>query len=189
MAKNFTFSAESFPLHAGVESLLRSKGAIFMDFGSAAYVKSELIPPLLLGLIASENSDGSNQNSHEIAILSSELEKSSQERSILTEKLKLLEEEIASQKNQSATAFGNVEIVGGEQSQPPADMNSTSPSLAQFSEESSRHSNESLQKELQKVRSQSIEAIASLKVLEEENEGLRQELDDLRRRCMPTMDQ
>ncbi|MGI0015756.1 MAG: hypothetical protein ACREBU_20255, partial [Nitrososphaera sp.] len=47
-------------------------------------------------------------------------------------------------------------------------------------DESLKQLNDKLRKELDQVRGESIEAIASMKVLEAENDELRQELDQLR---------
>ena len=51
---------------------------------------------------------------------------------------------------------------------------------AGLSDKKLRQSYEKLQKEFQQLRSQSAEAITSLKVLEDENEELRQELERLK---------
>ena len=49
--KLFTFNASSFPLDPSVESFLKSKGALSLDFGTFAYVNSEMMPAVLSELV------------------------------------------------------------------------------------------------------------------------------------------
>ena len=49
--KRFTFNASSFALDPAVENLLKSKGAIAIDFGMMQYVSSEAMPAILSELV------------------------------------------------------------------------------------------------------------------------------------------
>jgi hypothetical protein len=52
MKKYFTFSAGSFARVPAIEALLRSRNAIYMEFGSSACVRSEQVPLMLSELHA-----------------------------------------------------------------------------------------------------------------------------------------
>lgn len=112
MTKFFTFSADSVSLNPSVESFLRSKNAIFMDFGSAAYVNSVMMPSVFFELIASAEVDRITgvdrfaQQSGE-GVPEEALQNVAKEMSRLNEELALKEAEIASQKSQLASAMKN----------------------------------------------------------------------------------
>lgn len=191
MTKFFTFSADSISLDPGVESFLRSKNAIFMDFGSAAYVNSAMMPSVFSELIASAEMDRITvvdrvaQQSGE-AVLKEALQNAVQEMARLSEKIALQEAEITSQESQLAGAMKNIANLEAENLPFTAQGNMSS--ITQSSPDASELASLSydrLQKEFQILRSQNIEAIASLKVLEEENYELRLEIEDKRAQTAP----
>jgi chromosome segregation ATPase len=90
--------------------------------------------------------------------------------------------EIASLKEQASSALGTVETLEAENIRLQHALSNASNQVPKGAadNETLRQSFKKLQMELQQVRSQSIEAITSLKVLEDENEELRRELENLR---------
>ena len=179
MEKLFTFSAESFSLDSDVESFLRTKKVIYMDFGLKAYIKSEAMPSILSELVSIAKVYSTQDNSTEL--LRVELEKNLQEKAGLIARTGQMETELTSLRSQLAGTLQQVQKLDGENlwlSSQKNRPNSSQPS--ESSNDALRLSYEKLRKEFQILLSQSIESIASLKVLEEENEELRQELENLR---------
>lgn len=130
--KTFTFNASSFALNPSVESFLKSKGAIAIDLGTAAYINSEAMPVILLELVDRSSKTDSPPDTDLVAQLKAE-------------NLRL----------QMALKSAQAAIHTGQR-------------------------DEKLQKQFQQLQSQSAEAITSLKVLEEENDELREEIERLR---------
>jgi chromosome segregation ATPase len=184
MPKLFTFSAESFGLSPEVEALLRSKNAIFMDFGSAAYVRSESIASTMSELISGQQSSQSASNrtiSSEIAAMQSQLEKTNKEIQVLLARLEGKENEAISLQKRVQDSTKIIEGLKTENLRLSALVNTQSATQVVYGDtETLRDSYQKLQLAFQSLRSQNIEAIASLKVLEEENDDLRDELEALR---------
>ena len=188
--KIFTFNASSFTLDPSLESFLRSKNAISMDFGAAAYLDSELMPQLLTELVngSSANSNSLNDTDLltklrlEVGNLEVERDKIAGENRLLTTQTQAQTAEITSLKDQTSFALRTVETLEAEKIRlQHAVRNAASqPPKGSTEYESLRQAFEKLQKELQQVRGESVEAITSLKVLEDENEELRLELENLR---------
>lgn len=178
MEKSFTFSADSFPLSPDVESFLRTRKAIYMDFGSSAYVKSDSIPSIMSELLLKATVESNQKDT--VEFLKKELEKVTQEKTALADKLSLLTSETWSLRNHISGMMEDLEKTRAENLQLSQKITSLSIRIPDANNEGLRQSHEKLQKEFEKLRGQSIEAITSLKVLEEENEELQRELDGLK---------
>lgn len=191
----FTFNASSFPLDPSVESYLKSKGALSLDFGRFAYINSEMMPAVLLDLIESNKTDAQSSNSELVAQLEAEIGRYSAERqkmledtSKLVAQVKSYSAEISTLKAQASESAKMVEALKAEnarlqsitKSAPPPNTQSTLQPSSATADDRLRQSYEKLLKDFQMLRSQNAETITSLKVLEDENEELMQELERLR---------
>jgi len=191
----FTFNASSFPLDPSVESYLKSKGALSLDFGRFAYINSEMMPAVLLDLIESNKTDAQSSNSELVAQLEAEIGRYSAERqkmledtSKLVAQVKSYSAEISTLKAQASESAKMVEALKAEnarlqsitKSAPPPNAQSTLQPSSATADDRLRQSYEKLLKDFQMLRSQNAETITSLKVLEDENEELMQELERLR---------
>jgi regulator of replication initiation timing len=187
--KMFTFNASSFGLDAKVEEFLRAKGAVTLDFGALAYVNSEAMPVILSELLTkSSGRDSSSDAEAVVAQLRIELAKFSSERQKLVEdnagmvsQVKSSSAEISVLKEQVAGSSRAIDALRAENSRLAATKSILATQQhATTQDDKLRQSYEKLVKEFQDLRSQSIEAITSVKVLEEENDALREELEALR---------
>jgi chromosome segregation ATPase len=190
-SKVFTFNASSFALDPSLESFLRSKNAISMDFGAAVYLDSELMPKILAELVnrssavsapAQNEADLSAKPSLQAAELEAQRDKLAAENRVLASQAQAQLAEIAVLKEQASSALRTVETLEAENVRLQHAVSNASSHVPKSAADNEifRQSCEKLQKELQQVRGQSIEAITSLKVLEDENEELRAELENLR---------
>ncbi|GEM_PF-1226596 len=189
-SKLYSFNAGSFRLGEPVVALLKSKGAISLDFGSAAYIDSEAIPAIISELVEKANSAPEKCNHEQlIADLKHELARSIEEReNIANENVRLSFDlkagilEIQSLKTQLEDckkvianlneAARHVNTARVEQATEAAKAAPQSAGVTQ--------ADEKVKKELQQLRHEHVEAIASLKVLEDENEELRNEIEALK---------
>lgn len=176
--KLFTFNASSFTLDASVESMLRSKGAITLDFGSSAYINSDLIPLILADLVEKSSGAASAelvaQLNAEIARVNSQNQKITEDGAKLAQQLKSATAEVASLKEQIAGANRTIESLKAESARlQVAQKSAPQPAL-------DRAQYDKIVREFQQLKAQNAEAITSLKVLEDENEELREELDSLK---------
>lgn len=192
--KLFTFNASSFSLDPSIEGYLKSKGALSLDFGRFAYINSEMMPAILSELIES-NKDDTPSNLELVAQLKAEVGRYSAEKQKMLEDAAKLETQVQSYsaqvsmlQAQAAEAAKTVEALKTEnarlqtmvKSAPlPTTQSTLQPSPA-TSDDKLKQSYEKLVKDYQLLRSQNAEAITSLKVLEEENEELMQELERMR---------
>jgi chromosome segregation ATPase len=184
MPKLFTFSAESFGLSPEVEALLRSKNAIFMDFGSSAYVKSEGVSSIMLELMSIDKSSQTGETTiidAEREAMQSQLEKLNKYVPELVGKLDSKQSEVVALNGRVEEFIRAIEGLKAENLRLSALVKSNDLGGA-LNEETgtTRAVYEKLQSAFQDLRSQHIEAIASLKVLEEENDELRKEIESLR---------
>ncbi|MGH9991053.1 MAG: hypothetical protein ACREAZ_00185 [Nitrososphaera sp.] len=193
-SKIFCFDASSFTLEPSIESFLRSNDALRMDFGNAAYVDSEKMPQILAGLMSESSSRvSSNENllmelRAELSLLHAECEKLVGVNANLSSRVDSQSTEIASLKEQLSSALKKAENLEAEDARLQLALKSSSQAASNTvhtNDESLKQLNDKLRKELDQVRGESIEAIASMKVLEAENEELRQELDQLRGQLKP----
>jgi chromosome segregation ATPase len=187
-AKLFTFNASSFSLDQSVEGFLKSKGAISLDFGATAYINSEAMPAVLSELVERSRTEASS-NANMIAQLQAEVGRYAAERQKLVEdnaklasQFRSYSSEVAALKEQAENAVELIETLKAEnarlqtaQKNAPAKV----PPAAQ-GDDKLKQLYEKLQKEFQALRAQNAEALASLKVLEDENDELTQELELLR---------
>jgi phage shock protein A len=188
--KLFAFNAGSFSLGIRVEDFLKSKGAIALDFGSSAYINSEAMAVILSELVEKSEATSSSAASAEttMATLRAELGRFSAERQRLMEdnarlasQVQSLGSEVASLKEHIAGSARTIEALKAENSRmAAASKTPTQAQAPQPADDRMRLSYEKLAKEFQELRRQSAEAITSLKVLEEENEELREEVESLR---------
>jgi hypothetical protein len=188
--KLYTFNASSFSLDAKVEEFLKARGAISLDFGSYAYVNSDIMPVLLSELLERPAAGSPDAAAVVVGQLKAELTKFAAERQRLMEEsarmatqLKASSAENASLKEQAAASAKVAEALRAENAR--LKVASVPPSAAQAQSQTSadpllKQSYERLVKEFQQLRSQSIEAITSLKVLEDENTNLQEEIEMLR---------
>lgn len=160
MSKLYSFNAGSFYLDDSVAELLKSKGAISLDFGTAAYINSEAMPSILADLL-------SHNSVEQLEILVQQNQKVAAQNSQLAVQLDSSAAEITRLTQQLAVAQKTIETL--KSSPQPADFDSRM-----------KQAYEKLQKEFNALRTSSIEAITSLKVLEEENDQLHDELDKLK---------
>lgn len=183
----FSFNASSFALDPSVESFLKSKGAISLDFGYTAYINAEAMPAILSEMVerskadASSNADLVAQLKAEVGRFGAERQKVMEDNVRLASQLRSITGEAAALKEKVDSAARVIEALKAENLRLQAAKNTTAaaPAAAQ-ADPRLKESFEKLQKEFQHLRSQSAEAITSLKVLEEENEELNEELEHLR---------
>jgi len=186
-AKLFTFNAGSFPLDPSVESFLKVKGAISLDFGVTAYINSEAMPAVLSELVERGKMD-SPSNVDLVPRLKveggrycAESQKIMEDNVRLESQIRSHSAEAAALKEQAAGAARLVEVLKAENARLQAALkNASAIKTVQGDDDKLKQSNDKLQKEFQELRAQSAESLASLKVLEDENEELMQELDQLR---------
>jgi hypothetical protein len=181
--KLFTFNASSFTLDPSVEGFLKSKGAISLDFGATAYVNSEAMPAILLELVEKSKTDVSNadlvaQLRAEAGMHGAERQKTMEDNARLASQVRSYSEEAAALKEQAAGAARLIEALKAENARFQAALKNA-PQTAQ-GDDKLKQSYEKLLKEFHELRAQSAEALTSLKVLEDENEELRQELELLK---------
>ena len=186
-AKLFTFNAGSFPLDPSVESFLKVKGAISLDFGVTAYINSEAMPAVLSELVergkmdSPSNVDLVPQLKAEVGRYGAESQKIMEDNVRLESQIRSHSAEAAALKEQAAGAARLVEVLKAENARLQAALkNASAIKTVQGDDDKLKQSNDKLQKEFQELRAQSAESLASLKVLEDENEELMQELDQLR---------
>jgi chromosome segregation ATPase len=186
-AKLFTFNAGSFALDPSVEGFLKLKNAISLDFGATAYINCEAMPSILLDLVERSMTDASNaglvtQLKAELGRFSAEKQKMGEDNAKLASQLHSNSIEMAALKEQAANNAKTVEALRTENARLQTALKNEAKAIVQVapSDDKLKQSYEKLQKEFQSLRSQSIDAITSLKVLEDENEELRQELDQLK---------
>lgn len=184
--KLYTFNASSFGLEAPVEDFLKARGAIALDFGSYAYVSSDAMPALLSELV---ERSASSSDAAAVEQLKTELNKFAAERQRLIEdgarlasQLKSSSAEVASLKEQAAAASRAAETLRAENARLKAAAVPAAPTKAPpaAADMMLKQSYERLVREFQQLRSQSIEAITSVKVLEDENTNLQEEIEMLR---------
>ena len=190
--KRFTFNASSFALDPAVENLLKSKGAIAIDFGMMEYVSSEAMPAILSELLerskldAPSDADFVVQLKAEISRIGAEKQKMMEDSVRLASELRSHSAEVAALKEEAEGTAKVIESLKAENMRLQLALKTVqqaTPAAKQAAGQSDkklRQSYEKLQKEFQQLRSQSAEAITSLKVLEDENEELRQELERLK---------
>lgn len=176
--KLFTFNASSFTLDAAVEGLLRSRGAITLDFGSSAYINSDLVPLIMAELVEKSSSAASEelvaQLRADIVLSEAQCQKMAEDGARLAQQLKSAGAEVASLKEQLAGANKTLESLKAESARlQVAQKSAPAPAIdmAQY---------DKIARELHQLKAQNAEAITSLKVLEDENEDLREELDSLK---------
>ncbi len=184
--KLFSFNAGSFHLEPALESFLRSKGAIGLDFGSSAYINSELVPAILSELLKANVSV--SEDDAEARRLAAELESAVAERGKVIQQNNELRLQIQSYiaeverlKKQALDAQQTADDLKVESARLQAAKSQTPVAF----DDRMKQAYEKLQKEFQALRAQNIEAITSLKVLEQENEELHEELDRLRGQAKP----
>lgn len=186
--KLFTFNASSFPLGPSVEGFLKSKGAISLDFGATAYINSEAMSAVLSELVErsntalSSNADLVAQLKAEVGRYGVERQKILEDNASLASQVQSYSAEVAARKEQVAGAARLIETLKAENARLQATLKNVSaptPQPAQGNDKL-KQSYEKLLKEFQELRAQSAEALTSLKVLEDENEELTQELDRMK---------
>lgn len=186
--KLLAFNAGSFSLDGRVEGFLRSKGAIALDFGSSVYINSEAAAAILSELVLKAEASSSSVAGAEamVATLQTELGRFKVERQKLTEdnaklasQAKSLALEVAALKEQAAAWAKTIETLRAENQHREAAPKNP-PLQASAFDDKIRLAYEKLAKELQELRARNAEAITSLKVLEDENEELRDEVEALR---------
>lgn len=185
----FTFNASSFPLDPSVESFLKSKGAISHDFGKYAYVNCEVMPAVLSELVergktaALSDTDIVVQLKAEVGRYSAERQKIMEDSTRLASQVMSYSAEVAALKDQATGAAKIIGTLKAENVRLQAALKNAScvpPSQPALSDDKMRQSYEKLQKDFHALRAQSAEALTSLKVLEDENDELMQELEKLK---------
>lgn len=184
-SKLYTFNASSFSVDAKVEDFLKARGAISLDFGSYAYISSDAMPSLLIELVerpASSSDAIVGQLKVELNNFASERQRLIEDGARLASQLKSSSVEILALKEQIAASARIAEALRAENARlkataMPAGL-AQAPSAAV--DMMLKQSYERLVREFQQLRSESIEAITSLKVIEGENTNLQEEVEMLR---------
>lgn len=182
--KLFSFNASSFHLEPAVESFLRSRGCIYLDFGSSAYINSELIPAILSGLMSASTpagDAGAKSLASELEAAIAERGKVMQQNNELRSQIQSYGSEVERLKKQALDMQKTLDELKAENARLQAAKNQTPVAF----DDRMKQAYEKLQKEFQALRAQNIEAITSLKVLEQENEELHEELDRLKGQAKP----
>jgi hypothetical protein len=194
--KLFSFNASSFTLDESAENLLRSKGAITLDFGTSAYINSDLMSTILKELISSSRSSAlelSHEKERLVAQFKAELSKLENECKALADQNARLSLQLRTHANdvgaltaQAHTAAETIRALKDENTRLLSA--SKNPALGQFSNSNDvmKQRYERLQKDSQVLKAQNVEAITSLKVLEDENDELREEVEMLRNQAKNT---
>jgi chromosome segregation ATPase len=155
-----------------------------MDFGSSAYVKSEGVSSIMLELMSIDKSSQTGETTiidAEREAMQSQLEKLNKYVPELVGKLDSKQSEVVALNGRVEEFIRAIEGLKAENLRLSALVKSNDLGGA-LNEETgtTRAVYEKLQSAFQDLRSQHIEAIASLKVLEEENDELRKEIESLR---------
>ena len=182
--KLFAFNAGSFTLDDGVEGFLRSRGAVALDFGSSAYISPDAMAAMLPELVQTAEASSSVPSSEakvvtlqaEIRQLLIQIQELMQDNAQQASQFKALVVEIAASKEHAAGFERTIEGLRAENSRLAAGKNQLQPAA----NDKMRLAYEKLAREFQELRTQSVEAITSLKVLEDENDELREEIESLR---------
>jgi chromosome segregation ATPase len=192
--KLYSFNACSFSLDANIEELLRSKGAIVLDFGTSAYINSESMPRILSELVAAASRQSSSSNANEVVVACLKAEMGrieakcqwlSDENTRLASDLQTSSQEISVLKQQGSIATKTIETLRAENARLQAICLSapkglTAAQVPTHGDAAMKQAYEKMQRDLQVLRTQNADAITSLKVLEEENDELREEVEMLR---------
>ncbi len=183
--KLFTFNASSFPMDSSVEGFLKSKGAVLLDSGATAYINSEAMPAILSELFEGSRIDTSNahlvtQLKAEVGKYNAERQKIMEDSARLASRLRSYSAEVAGLEEQASGAARLIETLKAENMLLHAALKNVPTPQTIQNDDKTKQSYEKLQKEIQALRAQSAEALASLKVLEDENKELTQELERLK---------
>jgi chromosome segregation ATPase len=189
--KLFTFNASSFPLEPSIEGFLKSKGAVSLDFGATAYINSEAMPAILSELAERSRIDTSNadlvvQLKAEIFRYGTERQKGMEDSATLASQLRSYSTEVARLKEQASGAARLIETLKDENMRLQVALKNVPAPQTIQNDDKLKQSYEKLQKEIQVLRVQNAGALASLKVLEDENEELMQELERLKSQSKST---
>lgn len=181
--KLYSFNAGSFALEPTVEEYLKSKRAIALDFGQSAYINSDAMPSILSELVSS-SSNKQDVDEALVAQLRAELARFGAERQkLLDESVRLASQlqsaagEALALKAQVSAHARTIEALRSENARLQIAQKSAP---APAADAGLKQAYDKLAKEFQSLKAQSIEAITSLKVLEDENEELREEIETLR---------
>lgn len=182
--KLFAFNAGSFTLDDRVEGFLRSRDAVALDFGSSAYISPDAMAAILPELVQKAEASSSVPSSEakvvtlqaEISQLLIQIQKFMQDNAQQAAQFKALVAEIAASKEHVAGFERTIEALRAENSRLAATKNQLQPAF----DDKMRLAYEKLAKEFHELRTQSVDAITSLKVLEDENDELREEIESLR---------
>ncbi len=194
--KLFSFNASSFTLDESAENLLRAKGAITLDFGTSAYINSDLMSTILKELISSSRSSALDlshekerldaQFKAELSRLENECKALADQNAQLSLQLRTHANDVGALTAQAHAAAETIRALKDENTRLLAA--SKNPASGQFSNSNDvmKQRYERLQKEFQVLRAQNVVAITSLKVLEDENDELREEVEMLRNQAKNT---
>jgi regulator of replication initiation timing len=187
--KLFSFNASSFALDPSVESLLKSKGAITLDFGTSAYINSDAMPAILSELASAASLQSSNNNANEalvaqlkveLARFGAERQKLMDESTRLASQLRTYANEVGALKAQVSASAKTIEALKAENIKLQTVPKSAPAAQAAAPSDAAKQALEKLRQEFQALKAQNAEAITSLKVLEDENDELREEVEMLR---------
>ena len=192
--KTFSFNAGSFKLDTEVEVMLRQNNAITLDFGSAAYIDSEIVSKLLCQLV-----DNRKQDLVAIEYLRNQLESADKrsseqdlsntdygrENNVLKSQVSKLSADLDKSarlvKEYSSTIDAlRTEITKLRLSSSSPDVSKNNSSQA-YNAQRVETADKGMNMELNKIRVRYAEALASLKVLEDENGELTEEIEQLRK--------
>ena len=161
-----------------------------MDFGSSAYVRSEGVPAIIGELISinqRSQSISAQQVDAEKGAIQVQQEKLNGEIQGLFVKLETKEREVVSLEKQLEDSGKTVESLRVENLRLTSlSRNQEQKPLANDGNKTIQESYEKLQLAFQKLRAENIDAITSLKVLEDENDDLRKELESIRTQAKAT---
>ena len=185
--KLFSFSAESFEVSPLVEDFMRARKAISIDFGASIYLSAESTSAILTELVA-KHAAGSQiwavaaPAESQDRRVDAEDEKTRMELEITDLRSKLsslaLEADLSTRRaKEYSGTIDSLRLEIEKLREVITSKKETTPASSHTPESKEFRTNE-----IQTLRMQHADAIASLKVLEQENEELLKELESLRER-------
>ena len=192
--KTFSFDAGSFAVDAELEMFLRDNHALRLDFGSSAYIDAEIAISLLHSLwtkscqlpLTPQNSQSIVQrNDSDIARLSEENNMLGLQNAVMNKQIKSLGSDLEKATKELAEYADYISLLKNENLKLQKQVQNFSTPNEKQNNTQAGASNAAVEErtlsELRRLRLQHADALASIKVLEEENEQLSAELEVARK--------
>jgi len=190
--KTFSFDAGSFAVDAELEMFLRDNHALRLDFGSSAYIDAEIAVSLLQSLwtkscqlpLTPQNLPTLQRNDSDIARLGEENNRLGLQNAVMNEQIKSMGSDLEKATKQLTEYADSISLLRNENSKLQKQVQNFTPNEKQNNAQagvSNAPVEERTLSELRRLRLQHADALASIKVLEEENEQLSAELEVARK--------